>query len=160
MLPRNLIELERVHKQCRSMVLTHAGLSAGAAAVPIPGLDLATDVALLTRLLPQINQAFGLTPEQIEGLDGERKKTIYCAITKVGNGLIGRFVTQEMAKHAVRKMALSMTTKTVAKYVPFAGSALSAGLSFSAMKLVGNRHVADCYGIVLETLLLQNADPA
>ncbi|WP_438805790.1 hypothetical protein [Sodalis sp. (in: enterobacteria)] len=39
-----------------------------------------------------------------------------------------------------------MATKPVARgYVPLLGQALAAGLSFSAMKLLGNSHIDDCY---------------
>ena len=41
-------------------------MAAMASAVPVPGLDMAVDAALLSRLLPRINAEFGLTPEQLD----------------------------------------------------------------------------------------------
>ncbi|CRL45312.1 hypothetical protein SGGMMB4_02938 [Sodalis glossinidius str. 'morsitans'] len=45
-----------------------------------------------------------------------------------------------------------MATKSVSRYVPLLGQALAAGLSFSAMKLLGNSHIDDCYRVVSEVL--------
>ncbi len=41
---QTLEELEQVRRECRKMVTRRAGLSAGAAVIPIPGLDIGTDV--------------------------------------------------------------------------------------------------------------------
>jgi hypothetical protein len=56
------------------MVTSRAGLSAGAAMVPIPGADIGADVTLLLEMIPAINRKFGLTPEQIDQLDPQIKK--------------------------------------------------------------------------------------
>jgi uncharacterized protein (DUF2062 family) len=42
-------------------------------------------------------------------------------------------------------VAKRLAVGSAAKFVPFAGSALAAGLGFSAMKLAGNAHIEDCY---------------
>ena len=45
MLIRSLAELDRIRDECKSMVTKRSAVSAGAAAIPIPGLDIGTDVA-------------------------------------------------------------------------------------------------------------------
>lgn len=40
-----------------------------------------------------------------------------------------------------------MAIKQVTKYVPFVGQAVSAGISFGAMKYLGNAHIEECYAV-------------
>ena len=45
MLIRSLAELDRIRDECKSMVTKRSAVSAGAAAVPIPALDIGTEKA-------------------------------------------------------------------------------------------------------------------
>ncbi len=148
-------QLEQVRAECRKMVTRRAGLSAGAAVVPIPGLDIGTDVSLLMTLLPTINEKFGLSPQQIEGMHHDRKKYTLLAITGIGSRLIGSTITRELIKTILRRVGIRIATKSVVRYVPIIGQAAAAGLSFSAMKLLGNAHVEDCYKVIYQVLAEQ-----
>jgi uncharacterized protein (DUF697 family) len=130
--------------ECRRLVSRQALLAAGAALVPIPGLDIAADVTLLMRLLQQINEQFGLTQAQIEALSPDRKAIVFKTITTVGSGLIGRVITRELVLHVIRKVGVRMTAKQMTRYIPLAGQALSAALAYSAMHYVCNQHINDC----------------
>ncbi len=145
-------ELDKVRAECRKMVTRRAGLSAGAAVIPLPGLDIGADVSLLLALLPSINEKFGLTPEQIDRLHPNRKKYTFVAITGVGSRLIGKTITRELVTLVLKKVGVKVATKSVAKYVPFIGQAAAAGLSFSAMRILGNAHIEDCYKVVEQVL--------
>ena len=74
-------EIEATVRRCRRMVTQRALLAAGVATVPVPGLDWVTDVGILVRLLPRINEAFGLSPEQVERLSPERRLVVYKTIS-------------------------------------------------------------------------------
>ncbi len=152
-----LRQLDTIRDECRKLVTRRASLSAGAAVVPLPMLDLGTDVMILLRLLPRINERFGLTPEQIDGLDVETKRTVMLFIGSVGSALVGRLVTRELVVRLLMKMGVRITTKGVVKFVPLFGQAVSASISFAAMKLLGNRHIDDCYEVARRTLLEQAA---
>ena len=148
-----LRQLDRVRADARAMVTRRASLSAGAAIVPIPGFDIGTDVTILVRLLPRINEKFGLAPDQIERLDADTKRAVMMFVSAVGSHVIGRLVTRDIVLKLLMKMGVRVTTKGVVKFVPLVGQALSASLSFGAMKLLGNRHVDDCYEVARRTLL-------
>lgn len=130
--------------ECKKLVSRKAMLSAGAAMVPIPGLDLAADVALLTRLISQINQRFGLSEAQIEALSPSKRALAFKAIQFVGSTLIGSAITRDLVLYVLRKVGVRFTTKQVTKYVPLAGQAVSAALAYSAMRYVCNQHIEDC----------------
>ncbi|HEY0208485.1 hypothetical protein [Acerihabitans sp.] len=156
----SIAQLEQVRVECKKMVTRRAGLSAGAAVIPIPGLDIGTDVSLLMALLPAINEKFGLSPAQIEQLHPHRKKYTLVAITGIGSRLIGSTVTRELIKMVLKRVGVRMATKSVARYVPIIGQAAAAGLSFSAMKILGNAHIEDCYQVIKQVLETQPAETA
>lgn len=145
---------------CRKLVSRKAILSAGAALVPIPGLDIAADIALLTQLIDQINQRFGLTEAQIESLSPSKRALAYKAIQMVGSTLIGSSITRDLILVALRKVAKRLTTQQVAKYVPIAGQALSAALAYGAMRYVCNQHIADCARVAAQLALPAPTDSA
>ncbi|MGA2549039.1 MAG: hypothetical protein ABSF50_02735 [Burkholderiaceae bacterium] len=152
MLPSSLAELDEVKRRCRSMVTRRASLSAGVAVVPVPGLDIGTDVMILMRLLPKINREFGLSPEQIAELDAETKKIVMVLASAAGSELIGRIISKELVVKVLKKFGMRIATGTVSKVIPVVGQALSASISFGAMKMLGNAHIEDCYLVARRAL--------
>ncbi len=131
----------------RRLVRKRALMAAGVAVVPVPGLDWATDVALLLRLIPQINQAFGLSPEQVERLSPERRVAVYKAISAGGGLLVGKLVTRELIVKALSVVGVRLTTQQAAKVVPIAGQAVSAVLTYTALKAVCELHIQQCLAV-------------
>ena len=146
-------ELEAVARQCRKLVTKRALLAAGVAVVPIPGIDWVTDVGVLVRVIPQINEAFGLTPEQIERLAPDRRVVVYKAISAGGGLLVGRLVTRELVMQLLRLVGVRLTAQQAAKYVPLAGQAVSAALTFSALKFVCEQHIRQCIAVARQLQL-------
>ncbi len=126
------------------MVSQRALLAAGVAAVPIPGIDWVTDVGILVRLLPKINEAFGLSPEQVERLSPERRLVVYKALSAGGSLVIGKVVTRGLVLQLLKLVGVRLTTQQAAKYVPLAGQAISAALTYSALRYVCEQHIRQC----------------
>jgi uncharacterized protein (DUF697 family) len=147
-LPRSHAELDAVVERCRRMVRKRAMASAGAVLVPLPGADIAADVALLTELIPAINAEFGLTPDQIESLNPRMKALVAKAIVAFGGAMVGRVITRELITRALLKVGVRVTAKTATRLVPIAGQAFAAGLSFAAMRTVGHAHIRDCQRVI------------
>jgi uncharacterized protein (DUF697 family) len=136
--------LAAVAQRCRRLVSQRALLAAGVATLPVPGLDWATDIGILVKLLPRINEAFGLTPEQIERLAPERRIVVYKAISAGGGMVIGKLVTRELVLTLLKVVGVRLTTQQAAKYVPLAGQAVSAALTYSALRYVCEQHIRQC----------------
>lgn len=147
-------EIERVARHCRKLVTKRALMAAGIAAVPVPGIDWITDVGVLAKLLPEINEAFGLTPEQVERLAPHKRMYAYKAISAVGGLVVGRMVTRELVMTLLKAVGLRLTTQQAAKYVPIAGQAVSAALTFSALKLVCEQHIKQCMEVATVLMAL------
>jgi uncharacterized protein (DUF697 family) len=144
LLPNSVADMEEVKRRCRVLLTKRALLSAGAALVPLPGLDIAADVGILLKMIPEINREFGLTPVQIERLDANKRVLVYQAIVAFGGAMIGKVMTYELVSKALCAVGTRVTAKQTAKYIPLAGQALAAGLSFAALKYVGEQHIKDC----------------
>lgn len=146
-------EIEAVVKQCRRLVTRRAMVAAGVALVPIPGVDWVADVAVLMKLIPEINRAFGLTPEQVERLAPDRRLVVYKAISAGGGVLVGRLVTRGLVIKLLKLVGVRLTMQQAAKYVPIAGQAVSAALTFSSLKFVCEQHIQQCVSVSKQLML-------
>ncbi|MDO5667020.1 MAG: hypothetical protein Q4G44_04260 [Alcaligenaceae bacterium] len=150
------LHLLKIRDECYELVSSSSFFSGAVAAVPIPGIDIATDVSILMNLIPKINKKFGLSAEQIEALDPQLKEMTLIAITKIGTALIGKLITREAVIKTVTtagaKAATAGTAKTGFKFVPFLGPVLAGGISYGAMRFVGRSHVNDCYKVALDVM--------
>lgn len=138
-------ELDAVRLRCKSMVRKRALASGGLVLLPLPGVDIAADVALLLELLPAINRQFSLTPEQINRLDPQFKSFLYGVIKTTGTRVIGQLVTKQVVFMLLQKVGVRLTAKQALKFIPLAGQAAAAALSASAILLIGQAHIEECY---------------
>ena len=145
--------LERIAQRCRKLATRRSLFAAGVAMVPVPGLDWLTDVGVLVKLLPEINAEFGLSPAQIERLAPDRRLVVYKAISAGGGMLVGRLVTRGLVLQLLKLVGVRLTTQQVAKYVPIAGQAVSAALTFTALKFVCEQHIRQCEAVARQLQL-------
>ena len=148
--PKTIEELEQHREECLRLVNRRSLLSGAAAAVPIPGVDISADMAIMAELLGKINLQFGLSEKQIQALDMERKKVLLVIISSVGNELVGKTITTTLVRNLLKKTSSKLVAKQAGKFVPFIGQAASAGISFAAMNYLGRNHVEQCYQIALQ----------
>ncbi|MFC0338543.1 Uncharacterized conserved protein, DUF697 family [Kushneria avicenniae] len=148
-------ELDNVRNECKTLVTKRASISGGAAIIPLPGVDVGSDVAILMEMIPAINRKFGLTPEQIAQLDEDTKRLVMLAISNLGSQLVGKTITKELITVALKKIGVRVATKSLVKYVPLIGQAAAAGISFGAMKYLGNSHVDECHALCRDLLKKQ-----
>lgn len=141
-------QLEQVRDHCKRMVTVRAMTAGAASAVPGAVTGLAADVGLLLEILPKINKAFGLDPEQIDALDEQVKQQMLVLAGSVGSQLIGRAVTKELVVATTKAVGVRVTAKAAASWVPIIGSAISGVLGFGMMRYVGNRHIEECYQLI------------
>ena len=140
-------ELDAIRASCRALVNSRSGASALVAALPIPGPDVAADVGILLEMIPAINRRFGLAPEQIAELSPAIQGVVLASISRVSSTLVGKALTKELLVVVLKRIGVRIAAKSAARIVPLLGSALSAGISFAAMRMVGNRHVDECYAV-------------
>ncbi len=148
-------ELMAAVRRSRKTLNRRALVGAAASAVPIPGLDWAVDAALLSRLIPEINAEFGLTPDQLDRLTPNKRERVQKATAMVGSVLIGKFITRDLVIKAAQTIGVRLTAKQAAKYVPLAGQAVAALMGYAAIRYLGEEHLKDCVQVAKAVGLLE-----
>jgi hypothetical protein len=139
------LNLETVRVECLELVKKRAYLSAGAAIIPFPFLDVVIDVGILSQLIPEISTRFGLAPEQISVYDPATKEIHWNELRKRGVEFSGLVVARTAVKGSINNVAAKYLTKQVTKFIPLGGQIIAASLGYIVMKKVAEAHVADCY---------------
>jgi len=153
--PVTIDELNAVREECLRMSKNRALLSAAASVVPLPLTDVVADVVLLQQIIPEISTKFGLSKEQIDEYNPQLAILIYDIAKKIGSNMIGQYVTRTLITKMLKKMGLKLTARQAAKYVPFLGQAVSAGISFAAMRYIIHSHINKCYEVARNVILME-----
>ncbi|MTW11834.1 hypothetical protein GM658_14610 [Pseudoduganella eburnea] len=151
-LPSNEADIDVVRERCRRLVRRRAAVSAGVAAVPIPGVDVLSDLRLFTQLIDEVNQEFGLSPAQIERMQPKLKLIAYEAVVSLGGMLVGKVVTRELVAAVLKRSAGKIAAKQAGKLVPIAGQIASATIGFFAFRQIGYQHVEACAKVARHVL--------
>ncbi len=155
LIPGNPKDIEHTRERCRRLVRRRAAISAGVSAVPIPGVDVVSDLSMFKKLVDDVNTAFGLTPEQIDRLQPGHKMIAYKVAVGVGGTMVGKFVTRELLIALFKRVGLRMATKSVARFVPIAGQMASAAIGFAMFRKLGYEHVEACAKVANELIAVR-----
>lgn len=153
LLPASEQDIALLRARCRKLVQRRAMVSAGMSAVPIPGVDVVSDVRLFAGLIDDINREFGLTPEQIERMRPKFKLIAYQAAVSVGGVMVGKLVTREVVLRLVRRSGTKLLVRQAGKLVPIAGQLASAAIGFFAFRQIGYQHVDACAKVAQQLLV-------
>ena len=146
-------DMQAAVKRSRKLLHKRALLAGAVSAVPIPGLDWAVDAAMLSKLIPEINKEFGLTPQQLDTLNPKKREQVQQAVTFVGSVLIGKLISKDLVIKAATTIGMRLTTKQLAKYVPFAGQIVAATVGYAAIRYLGEEHMKDCIRVAQQAQL-------
>ncbi|WP_395403854.1 hypothetical protein ACHMW6_34020 [Pseudoduganella sp. UC29_106] len=153
LLPSSPKEIEETRQRCRRLVRRRAAMSAGVAAVPIPGMDVAADLRLFTMLIDDVNREFGLSADQIDRLQPKFRLIAYEAAISIGGMLVGKVITKELVLSLVRRSGVKLLARQATKIVPLAGQAAAAAIGFFAFRQIGYQHVDACAKVAQELLM-------
>jgi len=136
--------LDAATRRARKLLNRRALAGAAAGVVPVPGIDWLVDAALLSRLIPAINAEFGLTPELVAALPQRRREEVETAVGVVGSLAVGKYITRDLVLRASAATGRRLAVGRAARFVPFAGQALSAVIGYAAIRSLGEQHIRDC----------------
>lgn len=143
------LDLEKIRSECQSLAKSRAKVSAGAAVIPLPFLDVAVDVAMLTKLLPEITERFGLKDKA--NLDTStkeaRKQNIKDRIVSVGGLIAARGVVNK----TIQGFGGRFIGKQISKFIPLGGSMVAASLGYMIFKKIAFDHIEECYNIAKQS---------
>ena len=153
LIPDTPKHIEDTRERCRRLVRRRAVISAGVSAVPIPGVDVMSDLSLFALLVDDINKAFGLTPEQIARLQPKFRLLAYEAAVGMGGMMVGKIITRELVLQLFKRAGLKMFARSAARVVPLAGQLASAAIGFTVFRQLGDQHVDACAAVAGELLV-------
>jgi uncharacterized protein (DUF697 family) len=151
-------EVAHVREKCRSLVRRRAAIAAGVGAVPIPGVEVMSDVSLFALMVEDINKSFGLTEAQIGRLQPKFRTLAYRAAASAGGALVGKLITKELVIQLLKKTGLKMATRSASKLVPIAGQIASAAIGFAVFRQMGYQHVEACAKVAQELVDAKTVD--
>ncbi|XP_053123407.1 interferon-inducible GTPase 5-like [Hemicordylus capensis] len=127
----SLVILQKKKEALQKQIWKLATISCGVAAMPIPGLSVACDVAILVKSLSEYRQNFGLDEESLNKLAEKVAKPVE---------EIKEAIKSPLAKEISRDLVVKMLTKAgggalmlmeyLASNIPIFGSLAAGGISF------------------------------
>lgn len=142
-------ELDAVRRECRALVRKRALVSAGAAVLPVPFLDVMVDAGILMQLIPDISQRFGLEVERIEGMEPGQREKVWRLVRVRGSQLIGIVLTRAIVRKTFLDFAGRIVARQIAKFIPLGGQLVAAGLGYFVMRRMAYQHIDDCYAVAV-----------
>ena len=112
------LDLEQVKKECLAMVKRRARVSAGVAIVPVPFFDVAVDASMLTMLLPEISERFGLLKDRQGAIDLESREVHWKELKNRTVDFAGLMATRGIVKKTVQGFGGRIAAKQVTKFIP------------------------------------------
>lgn len=145
MLEMNKQELDAAREECHELVRKKARWSGLAAMVPVPLLDVAAQVRLLSRLLPEINRRFGLSPEKIREMPTAQRERAQWHLRNRQPGFFGIVATSLLLRRSLRTQLPRVVTTQLAKFVPLTGSAVAGVMGYQVLRRIADNYVEECY---------------
>lgn len=140
-------ELESIREECQRLIRKVSWVSAGAAVLPVPLFDIAVDIGILIKLIPEVNRRFGLEPESIEAMAEETRLRVWKRRAERGSELIGMVITRTLIQRSLQTMGTRIVTRQVTKFIPLGGQIVAATLGYWVMRKLAYRHVDDCFEV-------------
>ena len=141
------LNLEQVKQECLALVKKRAKVSAGVAVIPIPFFDVAIDAGMLTQLLPEISERFGLIEGRESAIDLESRAIHWGALKDRTIDFAGLMATRGIVKKTIQGFGGRIAAKQVTKFIPLGGQLVAATMGYTIFKKIATDHIEECYNL-------------
>ena len=141
------LNLEQVKKECLAMVKRRARVSAGVAIVPVPFFDVAVDASMLTMLLPEISERFGLLKDRQGAIDLESREVHWKELKNRTVDFAGLMATRGIVKKTVQGFGGRIAAKQVTRFIPLGGQLVAGTMGYMIFKKIATDHINECYNL-------------
>jgi hypothetical protein len=135
-------------------------LSAANGLNPVPGLDVAADIAVLLKFGQEVAHIYGLTKNQFEFIKRLLgPKVVPSILTKIA-GFTAKYLAKEGIVVLLKQIATRTTVKTLSKYVPAIGPLIAVGIGWIATFGLCEQLVDEAHKLAKEILdeILKGSD--
>ena len=140
-------DLDNKKKLCLEQLNYYAWGGAANAINPVPGVDIAVDLGVITDMFFEIRKTFGINEEVQMAL--RKYEMLLPAVKTVFN-----YVSKAGVIKLIENVGAKFAGKELVKYVPIAGWAVSAIGGYYLIKKMGESYIDDCYKVA--ELYLEN----
>ncbi|MEF8759172.1 MAG: GTPase [Candidatus Accumulibacter sp. UW25] len=133
---------------CEKYVSYAAGAAAANGINPVPGVDVAVDISIIMKLFKEIRDDYGLSDNFLTSL----KKSSIPVVGRLANNVI-QYAAKEGILMLLKSFAGRQAVKSFAKYIPYIGQLIAAGLGYAITSNVGNSYLSDCHELAEEILI-------
>lgn len=139
--PLTNTEIEQRTEEAKELVKSKARSSAIAAALPIPLLDIGTDMKLLNEITDDIEEIFDITHNEVAKYSDDMKTRAAVMVSSIG----GEYVARKTIGYAVNKIGKKQR-KSSGNYgvIPIVTQGTTALISYFLMKKLGYDHIEKC----------------
>lgn len=141
------LDLDKIRRECQELVKSRAKVSAGMATIPVPFLDVAVDATLLTKLLPEISERFGLIDKKSDAANIDSKDDRFGSFKDSILSFGGLVATRGLAKKTFQGFGGRIISKQISKYIPLGGTMVAATMSYMIFKKIAFNHIDECYNL-------------
>ena len=145
------LDLDQVKKECEKLVKKRAKYSAGVAIVPVPFFDVAVDAGMLTQLLPNISERFGLIEGRESAVDLESRAIHWQALKDRTVDFAGLMATRGIIKKTMQGFGGRIAAKQVTKFIPLGGQMVAATMGYMIFKKIATDHINECYNLAKDS---------
>ena len=139
------LDLDQVKKECIAIVKRRAKVSAGVAIIPVPFFDVAVDAGMLTMLLPDISERFGLLENRRAAVDLESRAIHWSALKDRTIDFAALMATRGIVKKTVQGFGGRIAAKQVTKFIPLGGQLVAGTMGYMIFKKIATDHIDECY---------------
>lgn len=143
------LDLDKVKKECLGLVKKRARVSAGVAIIPVPFFDVAVDAGMLTQLIPEISERFGLIEGRESAIDLTSREVHWSAVKDRTVEFAGLMATRGIVK-TIQGFGGRIAAKQVTKFIPLGGQLVAATMGYTIFKKIASDHINDCYKLAKE----------
>ncbi len=136
--------------QCLGMARRRAALAGLSSLIPIPGIDLLTDVALLMSVIEEVSRRYGLTAKQIEALSPNRKALAFRLTTSAGGFLAARLTASQTFALILRRAGLRLGVMEASRLAPIVGQITAVLISYFTLTWLARKHIEECESITAQ----------
>lgn len=151
------LDLDEVKQECIALVKKRARYSAGVAIVPVPFFDVAVDAGMLTQLLPDISERFGLLKDRQGAVDLESRAIHWKELKNRTVDFAGLMATRGIVKKTVQGFGGRIAAKQVTKFIPLGGQLVAATMGYMIFKKIANDHINECYNLAKDIQTKQHS---
>lgn len=133
-------QINAKEKEARQLVKKKSLYSSVAAILPIPFLDIGTDMKLMRDMSSNVEEIFGLEHEEVNSTVDDQKERLLV----MGTSFLSEFIGNRMVRFMGRRVVKG---GLILRLIPFFGKLISGVISYYMMKRLGNVHVNRCVRI-------------